>query len=81
MYTKTSIDRFCTNRIVPILVGAFIGKSVYYRHGFSSVFFKRFFFDTPEVVKIVLLQMLYKILRDAKLYPLAQGTEPKKLPA
>ena len=39
------------------LVGAFLKKRVDYSHGFSSVFFK-FFFDTPEVTKIVLPKVL-----------------------
>ena len=37
-----------------LLVGAFLEKRVDYSHGFSSVFFLKFFFDTPEVTKIVL---------------------------
>ena len=54
------------------LVGAFLEKRVYYSHGFSSVFF----FDTPEVTKIV----LPTVLQNFKLYLLAQGTESKGFP-
>ena len=48
----------------------FFKKRVDYSHGFSSVFF----FDTPEVTKIV----LPKVLQNFILFLLAQGTEPKR---
>ena len=50
---------------------AYLEKRVDYCHGFSSVFF----FDTPEVTKIVLPEVLQKI----KLYLLTQGTKPKRV--
>ena len=59
---KNSNSLFC---------GAFLVKRVDYSHGFSSVFFnlKFFFFDTPEVTKIVLPQKFYKILRSRQCIP------------
>ena len=40
--------------------------------------FRQCFFDTPEVTKIVLPKVLQTLKEYAKLYLLAQGTEPKK---
>ena len=42
--------------------------------------FLNFFFDTPEVTKIVLPKVLQNF-KDAKLYLLVQGTEPKRFHA
>ena len=59
-------------RIFPtpsILVGALFAKRVDYSHGFSTVCF----FDTSDVIKIV----VPNVIQNPKLYLLVQGTEPK----
>ena len=68
------------------LVGAFLKRAVH-SHGFRQCFLN-FVFDTHEVTKIVLLKVLQNFVpvyqktpnstQDAKLYLLAQGTEPKR---
>ena len=49
------------DRIFVFLFGAFLKKRVYYG-------FRQFFFDTPEVTKIVLLKVLQDLRKVAKLY-------------
>ena len=60
------------------LVGAFLEKRVDYSHGFLSVFFK-FFFDTPEVNKIVLPQKFYNILRRRQIVTVGPKNSTKKV--
>ena len=47
--SKNSTTKKLRMQFIWFLVGAFLEKRVDYSHGFSSVFF----FDTPEVTKIV----------------------------
>ena len=66
--------------IKQFLVRAFLEKRVDYSHGFSSVFFFKKIFNTPEVTKIVLPQKLYKILRRRQTVPVGPKNWTKKVP-
>ena len=57
-------------------VGAFLKKKVDYSPGFSSVFFKTTWSDQNSSTK-----SSKKFWEDAKMYLLAQGTEPKRFTA